>query len=169
MQFGEGGAGTFSDGKLNTGTKDPRGEHILRTFVRFGAPQEILIDAKPHIGTDRLAGVVRAMREHILSLGGEVHFGARMTQLIRENGALRAIHYEDAQGEHELPASRIILAIGHSARDTFAMLHERGFTLLQKPFSIGARIEHPQALINRAQYGDFAGAWRKMRTGFEGI
>ena len=157
VQFGEGGAGTFSDGKLNTGTKDPRGEHILRTFVRFGAPQEILIDAKPHIGTDRLAGVVRAMREHILSLGGEVHFGARMTQLIRENGALRAIHYEDAQGEHELPASRVILAIGHSARDTFAMLHERGFTLLQKPFSIGARIEHPQALINRAQYGDFAG------------
>ena len=156
VQFGEGGAGTFSDGKLNTGTKDPRGEHILRTFVRFGAPQEILIDAKPHIGTDRLAGVVRAMREHILSLGGEVHFGARMTQLIRENGALRAIHYEDAQGEHELPASRVILAIGHSARDTFAMLHERGFTLLQKPFSIGARIEHPQALINRAQYGDFA-------------
>ena len=157
VQFGEGGAGTFSDGKLNTGTKDPRGEHILRTFVRFGAPAEILIDAKPHIGTDRLAGVVRAMRERIIDLGGEVRFGARMTQLLCEDGALRAIRYDDAQGEHELPAQRVILAIGHSARDTFTMLHERGFTLLQKPFSIGARIEHPQTLINRAQYGDFAG------------
>ena len=157
VQFGEGGAGTFSDGKLNTGTKDPRGEHILRTFVRFGAPQEILIDAKPHIGTDRLAGVVRAMRERILALGGEVHFGARMTQLIHRNGALSALRYEDALGEHELPAQRVILAIGHSARDTFAMLHVSGFSLQQKPFSIGARIEHPQTLINRAQYGDFAG------------
>ena len=157
VQFGEGGAGTFSDGKLNTGTKDPRGEYILRTFVRFGAPAEILIDTKPHIGTDRLAGVVRAMRERIIALGGEVRFGARMTQLLREDGALHAIRYEDAQGEHELPAAHVILAIGHSARDTFTMLHERGFTLLQKPFSIGARIEHPQTLINRAQYGDFAG------------
>ena len=157
VQFGEGGAGTFSDGKLNTGTKDPRGEHILRTFVRFGAPQDILIDAKPHIGTDRLAGVVRAMREEILRLGGEVRFGTRMTQLLCRNGALYAVRCEDAQGEHELPARHVILAIGHSARDTFTMLHESGFTLLQKPFSIGARIEHPQELVNRAQYGAFAG------------
>ena len=142
VQFGEGGAGTFSDGKLNTGTKDPRIAHVLRTFVRFGAPQDILIDAKPHIGTDRLAGVVRAMRGHILSLGGEVHFGARMTRLICRDGALRAVVWKDAQGEHELPAGALVLAIGHSARDTFA---------------IGARIEHPQALIDRAQYGAFAG------------
>ena len=157
VQFGEGGAGTFSDGKLNTGTKDPRGEHILRTFVRFGAPEDILISAKPHIGTDKLVGVVRAMRERILSLGGDVHFGARMTQLLCKDGAICAVRYEDETGEHELPARHVILAIGHSARDTFTMLHESSFTLLQKPFAIGARIEHPQSLISRAQYGDFAG------------
>ena len=156
VQFGEGGAGTFSDGKLNTGTKDPRGEHILRTFVRFGAPQEILVNAKPHIGTDNLKHVVKAMRQEIIRLGGEVHFGARMTQIVRTNGAVSALRYEDAQGEHELPAANVILAIGHSARDTFTMLHDSSFSLQQKPFSIGARIEHPQALINRAQYGDFA-------------
>ncbi len=157
VQFGEGGAGTFSDGKLNTGTKDPRGEHILRTFVRFGAPQEILVSAKPHIGTDRLKGVVKSMREEILRLGGEVHFGARMTEIVRKDGRICAVRYEDAQGAHELPAGHVILAIGHSARDTFAMLHAQRFSLEQKPFSIGARIEHPQALINQAQYGAFAG------------
>ena len=156
VQFGEGGAGTFSDGKLNTGTKDPRGEHILRTFVRFGAPEDILINAKPHIGTDKLVGVVRAMRERIIALGGEVHFGARMTKLLSSGGAITAVRYEDVQGEHEIPARQVILAIGHSARDTFTMLHESRFTLIQKPFAIGARIEHPQALINRAQYGDYA-------------
>ena len=156
VQFGEGGAGTFSDGKLNTGTKDPRGEHILRTFVRFGAPQEILVNAKPHIGTDHLKHVVKAMREEIIRLGGEVHFGARMTEIIRTNGTISALRYEDDQGEHELPASQVILAIGHSARDTFTMLHDSRFSLQQKPFSIGARIEHPQMLINRAQYGEFA-------------
>ena len=156
VQFGEGGAGTFSDGKLNTGTKDPRGEHILRTFVRFGAPQEILVSAKPHIGTDRLGGVVKAMREEIIRLGGEVHFGARMTEIVRRDGGIAAVRWEDAKGAHELAAAHVILAIGHSARDTFSMLHERHFTLEQKPFSIGARIEHPQALINQAQYGAFA-------------
>lgn len=156
VQFGEGGAGTFSDGKLNTGTKDPRGEHILRTFVRFGAPQDILVNAKPHIGTDNLRGVVRAMREHVISLGGEVHFGARMTQILRKDGCVCAVVYKDESGEHELPASHVILAIGHSARDTFSMLHESRFSLEQKPFSIGVRIEHPQSLINRAQYGEFA-------------
>ncbi len=156
VQFGEGGAGAFSDGKLNTGTKDPRGEHILRTFVRFGAPQDILINAKPHIGTDKLVTVVKSMREEIIRLGGEVHFGARMTNLLEKGGALHAVVYEDEQGEHEIPARHLILAIGHSARDTFSMLHENRFSLEQKPFSIGARIEHPQQLINRAQYGDFA-------------
>lgn len=156
VQFGEGGAGTFSDGKLNTGTKDPRGEHILRTFVRFGAPEDILINAKPHIGTDKLVGVVRAMREHIISLGGEIHFGAKMIRLLRFSGSVEAVVYEDETGEHELPARRVILAIGHSARDTFSMMHESGFTMLQKPFAMGARIEHPQSLINAAQYGGFA-------------
>ena len=156
VQFGEGGAGTFSDGKLNTGTKDPRGEHILRTFVRFGAPQEILVNAKPHIGTDKLRGVVKAMRETIIALGGEVHFGARVTDVICRDAKLCAVVYEDQSGSHELACHHLILAIGHSARDTFTMLHERSFALEQKPFSIGARIEHPQALINRAQYGDFA-------------
>lgn len=157
VQFGEGGAGTFSDGKLNTGTKDPRTEHILRTLARFGAPEDILIQAKPHIGTDNLARVVKAMREHILSLGGEVRFGARLTSLERRDGALVALTYEDAQGVHTLPARHVVLAIGHSARDTFAMLHEARFTLEQKPFSIGARIEHPQKLINHSQYGDASG------------
>ena len=106
VQFGEGGAGTFSDGKLNTGTKDPRTAHILRTFARFGAPEDILTDAKPHIGTDNLAKVVKAMRLHILSLGADVRFGARMTRLISNGGRLTAIRYEDAQGEHELPLRR---------------------------------------------------------------
>ena len=156
VQFGEGGAGTFSDGKLNTGTKDPRGEHILRTFVRFGAPQEIMINAKPHIGTDKLVGVVKAMREEILRLGGDVHFGTRMTEIVQRSGRITAVHYEDAQGTHELVTEHVILAIGHSARDTFSMLHEKRFSLEQKPFSIGARIEHPQSLINQAQYGAFA-------------
>ena len=156
VQFGEGGAGTFSDGKLNTGTKDPRGEHILRTFVRFGAPQEILVNAKPHIGTDNLKHVVKAMREAIIAAGGEVHFGARMTDILRKDGRVCAVVYEDAQGAHELPTAQVILAIGHSARDTFSMLHENRFSLEQKPFSIGARIEHPQSLINHAQYSDFA-------------
>lgn len=156
VQFGEGGAGTFSDGKLNTGTKDPRGEHILRTFARFGAPQEILVNAKPHIGTDKLKDVVKAMREEILRLGGEVHFGARMTDIVRKDGCLAAVRYEDAQGAHELEAHHLILAIGHSARDTFTMLHGQRFSLEQKPFSIGARIEHPQKRINQAQYGAFA-------------
>lgn len=153
VQFGEGGAGTFSDGKLNTGTKDPRGEHILRTFVRFGAPHDILIDAKPHIGTDKLCGVVKAMRIRILELGGEVRFGARLTSVLHSNGHVTAVRYIDAQGEQELPAESVILAIGHSARDTFESLLAGGITLVQKPFSIGARIEHPQGLINASQYG----------------
>ena len=157
VQFGEGGAGTFSDGKLNTGTKDPRGEHILRTFVRFGAPHDILIDAKPHIGTDKLCGVVKAMRMRILELGGEVHFGARLTEVLHRDGRVAAIRYEDAQGGHELPAEAVVLAIGHSARDTFESLLAGGVTLVQKPFSIGARIEHPQSLINVSQYGAAAG------------
>ena len=153
VQFGEGGAGAFSDGKLNTGTKDSRAEHILHSLVRFGAPEDILIDAKPHIGTDKLAGVVKNIRLRILECGGEVRFGARMTKLLRKDGRITALRYEDAQGEHEMPAQHVILAIGHSARDTFTTLYEDQFSLIQKPFSMGARIEHPQTLINHAQYG----------------
>lgn len=156
VQFGEGGAGTFSDGKLNTGTRDPRGEHILRTFVRFGAPEDILIDAKPHIGTDKLKTVVKSLRKAVIAMGGEVRFGARMTRILRDAGGVRAVVYEDESGEHELETRHVVLAVGHSARDTFTMLHESGFSLMQKPFAIGARIEHPQALINETQYGAFA-------------
>ena len=157
VQFGEGGAGAFSDGKLNTGTKDIRGEHVLRTLVRFGAPQDILTSAKPHIGTDRLAAVVKAIRLRVIELGGEVRFGARVTEVFRAGGRVCGVAWEDGQGTHELPAEHVIFAVGHSARDTLMTLHERRFTLLQKPFSIGARIEHPQSLIDRAQYGSFAG------------
>ena len=156
VQFGEGGAGTFSDGKLTTGIKDTLCRQIFLEFVRHGAPQEILFSATPHIGTDKLVGVVRSMREEIIRLGGEVHFGAKMTGLIHREGALCAAQYQDETGTHELLTNHVILAIGHSARDTFTMLHESRFTLLQKPFAIGARIEHPQSVINRAQYGDFA-------------
>ena len=157
IQFGEGGAGTFSDGKLNTGTKDPNAEYVLRTLVRFGAPQEILTDAKPHVGTDRLSGVVKALRQEIIRLGGEVRFGARVTRLLRNDHVLCGIRFEQDGTEHELACCQAVLAIGHSSRDTFTSLYEDGFTMIQKPFSIGARIEHPQVLIDRAQYGSFAG------------
>ena len=149
VQFGEGGAGTFSDGKLNSGIKDPRCREVLKTFVRMGAPEEILYHAKPHIGTDKLRCVVRAMREEIKVLGGEVRFETRLTGLKFENGVLTGA---EIVGE-TLPCDRLILAIGHSARDTFEMLCKSGIFMEQKAFSIGARIEHPQKLINRSQYG----------------
>lgn len=154
VQFGEGGAGTFSDGKLNTGTKDPRGRAVLETFVACGAPEEILYRAKPHIGTDRLPGVVASLRERIISLGGEVRFASRLSGLLIKDGALRGVRI----GDQSIEAECLILAIGHSAFDTFEMLLMSGVQMLQKPFSIGVRIEHPQALINRAQYGRFAEA-----------
>ena len=153
VQFGEGGAGAFSDGKLNTGIKDPYAAYVLQTLARFGAPPEILTDAKPHVGTDRLVGVVRAMREHLLSSGAEVRFGARVTELVRRDGRIAAVRTDD----DEIPAEHVILAVGHSARDTFQSLYDTGFTLVPKPFSIGARIEHPQRLIDEAQYGPAAG------------
>ena len=157
VQFGEGGAGTFSDGKLNTGIKDPWAAYVLRTFVRFGAPSDLLIDSKPHIGTDRLTDVVKSMRAYILSLGGEVRFQNRVTDLVQTGGHIEAILCEDNGVLCEIPASHVVLAVGHSARDTFQRLYDSGFTLSAKPFSIGARIEHPQKLIDRAQYGRFAG------------
>ncbi len=153
VQFGEGGAGTFSDGKLNSGIKDPQVMNVLKTFVRFGAPPEILYDAKPHIGTDRLVHVVTAMREAILAAGGEVRFETRMTRLLHRSGKLVGLVYEGPEGENEIPCRQVILALGHSSRDTMTQLQKDGFTLVPKPFSMGVRIEHPQRIINEAQWG----------------
>ena len=161
VQFGEGGAGTFSDGKLNTLVKDPNGRirAVLETFVKHGAPEEILYDAKPHIGTDILCTVIRNMREQILAWGGEVHFHTKMTSLIlNESGRkLKGIWVEtDAEEKNnvrELPVEVLVLAPGHSARDTFGMLYETGIPMEAKSFAVGVRAEHPQELINRSQYG----------------
>lgn len=152
VQFGEGGAGTFSDGKLNTGIKDIRCRAVLEDFVRFGAPEDILINAKPHIGTDILPKVVSRLREEIISLGGEVRFGARLENIIIRNGAVCGI---EVNGEG-LECNRLVLACGHSARDTFSLLRELGVALERKPFSIGVRIEHLQSDIDRALYGGAA-------------
>ncbi len=154
VQFGEGGAGTFSDGKLNTGIKDPRCAAVLKTLFLCGAPEEILWQAKPHIGTDRLPETLRGLRERIVSLGGEVRFGARVAQFHVEGGALRGVTLANGG---QIDADAAVLAIGHSARDTFERLCLDGVAMVAKPFSIGARIEHPQAMIDRAQYGAFAG------------
>lgn len=158
IQFGEGGAGTFSDGKLTTNTRDPRSRRILEAFAEAGAPEEILWQAKPHIGTDHLTGAVRRIREEIESLGGEVRFGTRLSDLVLDaDGALRGAVTESDRGREEFAAEALILATGHSARDTFELLHRRGARLAQKPFSIGVRIEHDQRMIDRAQYGSVAG------------
>ena len=153
VQFGEGGAGTFSDGKLNTGTHDPRMNWVLEQFHAHGAQENILYDAKPHIGTDVLVEVVQNFRREILALGGDVRFGTRLTDLIVENGVLTGLRFSGPEGEGALPCRNLILAIGHSARDTFEMLHEKKIPMEPKPFSMGARIEHRQTSIDRAQYG----------------
>lgn len=152
VQFGEGGAGTFSDGKLNTGTKDPRQKRVLRDFVKAGAPDEILYLAKPHIGTDYLRTVVKNIRLEIERLGGRVLFNHKVTGLNIKNEKVCGVHVNDAYFE----CDHVILAIGHSARDTFQMLFDSGINMIQKAFSVGVRIEHPQTLINEAQYGKFA-------------
>ena len=160
VQFGEGGAGTFSDGKLTTGIRDVRIRKVLEEFVAAGADDEILFKNKPHIGTDRLQIIVKRLREHIEELGGEIRFGKRLDGIETENTdgqqRLRAIHVRDnLTGQMEtIPAETLILATGHSARDTFGMLLEAGMEMEKKPFSIGVRIEHPQKLIDEAQYGD---------------
>ena len=157
VQFGEGGAGTFSDGKLNTGIRDPRCRLVLEELAAAGAPEEILWQAKPHVGTDRLTQAVRGLREQILALGGEVRFETQMIGLRCEHGALTGLTLRTPHGTEELPCERVILAIGHSARDTLSMLHEQGVPMEQKPFAVGVRIEHPRELIDRSQYGAAAG------------
>lgn len=158
IQFGEGGAGTFSDGKLTTNTHDPRCRSVLEAFVEAGAAPEILWQAKPHVGTDHLTGAVRHIRQEIESLGGEVRFGTRVSDLLLDvDGVLRGVVTQSDRGREELDAEALILATGHSARDTFEMLHERGASLARKPFSIGVRVEHDQRMIDRAQYGSLAG------------
>lgn len=158
VQFGEGGAGTFSDGKLTTGKNSPLIAAVLESFVAAGAPPEILWQAKPHIGTDVLGDVVAALRKRIIACGGEVRFHTQLVDMDISGGMLRRILLRGDDGtEEELVASHVVLALGHSARDSFEMLEARGFELEQKPFSIGVRIEHSQASINRAQYGRAAG------------
>lgn len=152
VQFGEGGAGTFSDGKLNTGIKDYRCRAVLEEFCKHGAPESILTDAKPHIGTDILVNVVKSIRKEIISLGGEVRFEARLDNLRFKDGMLVSA----VTSEGEIPCERLILATGHSARDTFLMLKNNGVNMIRKPFSMGVRIEHLQSDINKALYGDFA-------------
>jgi len=156
VQFGEGGAGTFSDGKLYSQIKDPRylSRKVLEEFVKAGAPEEILYESHPHIGTFKLVGMVEKMRATILSLGGEIRFESRVDDIEIENGAVCSVVL--ANGER-IATDHLVLAVGHSARDTFAMIHKRGIYIEAKPFSIGFRIEHPQSLIDRARYGKNAG------------
>ncbi len=161
VQFGEGGAGTFSDGKLYSQIKDPRhlGRKVMSEFVKAGAPPEIMFVAKPHVGTFRLVGVVEKMREEIIALGGEVRFQHRVVDLLIENGQLRGATVLDVKRDQveEIRTDHLILALGHSSRDTVQMLHARGVFMEAKPFSIGVRIEHPQSLIDRARFGVNAG------------
>ena len=153
VQFGEGGAGTFSDGKLGTGIRDDRIAFVLEQLHRFGAPEHILWDARPHVGTDVLSGVVKRLREHVISLGGEVRFCHRLTGIVTENGVLSGVTVAAPAGEYPLACRELILAPGHSARDTFAALHGAGVPMERKPFAMGVRIEHRQAAIGFAQYG----------------
>lgn len=157
IQFGEGGAGAFSDGKLTTGIKDPLCREVLQTLRDFGAPEEILWLARPHVGTDRLPQVVKAIRREVERLGGEVRFGARLTGIEAEGGRLSGVRFDQAGRAHSFRTGRAILALGHSARDTQRALHAQGLRMERKPFSIGLRLEQLQAVVDRAQYGPSAG------------
>ncbi len=152
VQFGEGGAGTFSDGKLNTLVKDPlnRNKKVLEILAEHGADPEILYINKPHIGTDVLSRIVKNIRNHIREAGGQVIFGAQVTDLLTEQGILKGLVINDRQ---QIPVQALVLAVGHSARDTFSMLHKRHVPMKPKPFAVGLRIQHPQAMINESQYG----------------
>ena len=155
VQFGEGGAGTFSDGKLNTMVKDPvgRGRHVLEIFCRFGAPPEILYDNKPHIGTDILTTVIRNMREEIKRLGGKFFFEHQMTDIQIIDGRLCSLSVSGKEGIRQIDTPVAVLALGHSARDTFELLERCRFVMEPKAFAVGFRVEHPQAMINESQYG----------------
>ncbi|WNO05871.1 NAD(P)/FAD-dependent oxidoreductase [Rhodoferax mekongensis] len=170
VQFGEGGAGTFSDGKLYSQIKDPRflGRKVMHEFVQHGAPSEILYEAHPHIGTFKLVKVVEGIREQIIALGGEIRFEQRVTDVLLGESlsnqelpaqTIRALEVENLVdgSRYQLPASHVVMALGHSSRDTFAMLYERGVAMHAKPFSVGFRIEHPQSVIDRARWGRHAG------------
>lgn len=157
VQFGEGGAGAFSDGKINSGIKDPRCRRVLEELYKAGAPEEILWQAKPHIGTDNLKIVVRNIRNEIIALGGDVRFETLLMDILVENGSVKGAVLSDKNGETIIDIEDIVLAVGHSARDTFKRLYELGAKMSRKPFSIGARIEHSQKMINKSQYGAAAG------------
>jgi len=156
VQFGEGGAGLFSDGKLYSQIKDPKfyGRKVMQEFVRAGAPEEILYVSKPHIGTFRLTGVVSAMREEIRALGGEVRFESRVSDFLIRDGRIEGITLADGE---QIQSRYVVLALGHSSRDTFRQLHARGVFMEAKPFALGFRIEHPQSLIDNARLGKYAG------------
>ncbi len=153
IQFGEGGAGTFSDGKLNTGIKDVRCKAVLREFVSHGAKEDILYDSKPHIGTDILIEVVKNIRKEITALGGDVRFLTEFTGFTEKAGKLKSVTFKNQNGIEEIECENLILAIGHSARNTFETLYNKGVLMTSKPFSVGARIEHSQDMINISQYG----------------
>jgi uncharacterized FAD-dependent dehydrogenase len=156
VQFGEGGAGLFSDGKLYSQIKDPKfyGRKVMQEFVRAGAPEEILYVSKPHIGTFRLTGVVSAMREEIRALGGEVRFESRVSDFLIQDGRIEGVALADGS---QIQSRYVVLALGHSSRDTFRQLHARGVFMEAKPFALGFRIEHPQSLIDKARLGKYAG------------
>ena len=154
IQFGEGGAGTFSDGKLTTGVNDSRIGYVLDEFVRHGAPREILYRAKPHIGTDNLLGMVKSFREDIISGGGEVRFSHKLTDIILKNGRVAAVKVNNGDEIYEIKTDNLVIATGHSARDVFALLKQKGANLNRKVFAVGARIEHLQSDIGKTQYGD---------------
>lgn len=155
VQFGEGGAGTFSDGKLNTGIKDFRCRAVLEAFYEFGADEKILYEAKPHIGTDILVNVVKNLRNEIISLGGKILFDTKLCDILYKNSTIYGIEVENNGKTYNIECDTLVLAIGHSARDTFKMLSRKPeITLIRKPFSMGVRIEHSQELINKAQYTD---------------
>ena len=163
VQFGEGGAGTFSDGKLTTGIKDTRCRYVLETFVKFGAPEQILYSSHPHIGTDLLKPLVKNMRQEIIRLGGDIRFGCKLSDLYIANGYIQGIAYENRNGgKTDIETDCLLLCIGHSARDTVEMLYRAGLRMEKKAFSMGVRIEHPQEVINKGLFGKF---WNDPRLG----
>ena len=157
VQFGEGGAGAFSDGKLNTGTKDIRHRFILETLAANGSPEDILIDAKPHVGTDYLYITLQSLRQKLIDLGADIRFQTQLTDITVENGSLAEITVAGPEGTYALPCRQLVLCPGHSARDTFEMLHRRGVPMEAKPFAVGVRIEQRQSDCDAAQYKQYAG------------